>query len=90
MSLSEMCSIANVSERTLIYAFGERYGLSPKAFIRAQRLARVRHELKRPGNFDLLVGDLAASQGFYHLGHFTEQYRRMFGETPTQTRLTSS
>ena len=31
------------------------------------------------------VTDIAMDHGFVHLGRFAEQYRRFFGETPSQT-----
>jgi AraC family ethanolamine operon transcriptional activator len=31
------------------------------------------------------VQDIAARWGFWHLSHFANDYRRMFGELPSET-----
>ena len=33
----------------------------------------------------LSVSQAAADQGFVHLSHFTERYKALFGELPSQT-----
>jgi AraC family ethanolamine operon transcriptional activator len=35
----------------------------------------------------LCINDLAAEWGFASPSHFSYDYRRLFGETPSQTRL---
>lgn len=68
-------------------------GFFPEVFCLPGELAQpIRQVLRRFSHHvpDPPHSDLAASQGFWHLGHFTERYRRMFGETPTQTRLRSA
>lgn len=49
------------------------------------RLNRVRRELKteRP-RFDS-VQEAAARWGFWHLSHFSAEYKTMFGELPSDT-----
>ena len=34
---------------------------------------------------ELSVSQAAADQGFSHLSHFTERYKALFGELPSQT-----
>ena len=80
-----MCEVGGVGERTLQYALRERFGLTPAAFLKMRRLAEVRGRLLRPGIGDLTVGETAASLGFWHVGQFAADYRRAFGETPSQT-----
>ncbi|MEO1091347.1 MAG: helix-turn-helix domain-containing protein [Pseudomonadota bacterium] len=76
---------AGVSERTLEYAFRERYRLTPAAFVKAIRLARVRQELRNADPVDGRVGEAMAANGFYHVGQFARDYRRLFGELPSTT-----
>ncbi len=85
VTISEMCSIACVSQRTLQYCFEQELGISPNAFLRDCRLNAVRRALlvmdeERP------ICDIALSYGFYHLGTFNHYYKLLFGETPSQTR----
>jgi AraC family ethanolamine operon transcriptional activator len=50
------------------------------------RLNAVRREL-RNGTADQTIGDVAARWGFWHMGHFSHDYKALFGETPSHTRL---
>lgn len=85
LTISELCQVTGSSERTLFLGFKERYGVSPKSFIQMMRLNAVRRELSlnTPAN---AVTDTALGWGFDHLGRFSEQYRRMFGELPSETK----
>ena len=46
LSLLEICEVVGASERTLLYAFRERTGQSPKAYLNALKLNRLRQDLK--------------------------------------------
>lgn len=85
LSTAQLCEIAGVGERTLQYAFRERFGLTPAAFLKARRLAIVRQRLLRGEPGQQTVGDAATSLGFWHLSHFAEDYRHAFGEAPSET-----
>ena len=50
----------------------------------SQRLNAARREL-RHGGPDTVVADVANHQGFWHMGQFAADYRRMFGELPRET-----
>ena len=76
---------SNVSERTLQYAFRERFGVTPQAYIKSRRLAKARLALKhaKPGRDT--VGSIATNHGFWQLGRFAVDYRNSFGELPSET-----
>ncbi|MDV7145676.1 helix-turn-helix domain-containing protein [Tropicimonas sp. TH_r6] len=84
-SLDDMLKVANVSERTLQYAFRERFGVTPGAFIKAKRLTLVRSALRRADPDDSSVGEVAARFGFWHVGQFAADYRNAFDEVPSKT-----
>jgi AraC-like DNA-binding protein len=86
LETSDLRRASGVSERTLQYAFHERFGISPAAFVKARRLTQVRHVLLRPSLVDRPIGEIAASLGIWHHGHFTAAYKLLFGETPSETR----
>ena len=44
-TVSQFCHVTNVSERTLEYAFLEKYQVTPKEYIKANRLNKVKREL---------------------------------------------
>lgn len=80
-----LCNMAGVSTRTLEYAFKERFNISPAAFLKSLRMVAVRKELIGNQPRAQSVGDLAAFFGFWHSGQFARDYRKLFGETPSQT-----
>ena len=53
---------------------------------RTRRLHAVRESLLCKDEGAGRVTDAALRFGFTHLGEFSQQYRRAFGETPSETR----
>ena len=82
LSINSLCKELNVSERNLRYAFKERSGVSPKKFIQSFKLNKVRRLLKS-GNPDG-IGEVANQLGFWHSGQFASDYKKMFGELPSE------
>ncbi len=83
-SVAELSKESGASVRTLRRGFQERFGVSPKAYLLAQRLGGARRDLRSAGQRPL-VTDIANSWGFWHMGQFAADYRVMFGELPSQT-----
>jgi AraC family ethanolamine operon transcriptional activator len=84
-SVAHLCRVARVSERTLRYAFRDELDLSPLAFLRRSRLHAARRELMNAEGAVPRVTDVANRQGFLELGRFAADYRRLFGELPSET-----
>ncbi|MEM7223517.1 MAG: helix-turn-helix domain-containing protein [Pseudomonadota bacterium] len=84
LSISELCTAAGASWRTLDRGFRERFGIGPKAYLNRFRLGQVRSDLLRAGP-EIAVADAANAWGFWHMGQFAKDYRRMFGELPSET-----
>lgn len=84
ISLIEICRLVGASPRKLGYCFQNTLGMSPGKFIKTTRLNAVRRELSRadPGGN---VYDTAARWGFWHFGHFSTDYKKLFGESPSDT-----
>ena len=85
LSLSDLCTAARVSERTLEYAFRETYGVGPLGFVRRWRFHRARRALLYPTFRGGTVSEVAHGMGFWHLGRFATEYRQLFGELPSDT-----
>jgi AraC family ethanolamine operon transcriptional activator len=83
-SVTDLCRAARVSRRTLEYAFQDRFGISPKAYMIVRRLNGVRGEIKR-GAGDQSITRSANRWGFHHMSQFAALYKRQFGELPSQT-----
>jgi AraC family ethanolamine operon transcriptional activator len=89
LAVVDLCRTAGVSRRTLEYAFQERFGLSPKAYMLARRLGEVRAEL-RQDHAGQSITRVANQWGFHHLSRFAAMYRRQFGELPSETMRTGN
>lgn len=86
LTIKELADDAGVSVRALQKSFHDLMGCSPMAYLREIRLNRARKEL---ANADPAAGasvtEIALDWGFTHLGRFSVEYRRRFGESPSQT-----
>ena len=84
-TVDDLCLVAGTSRRTLEYAFRDYFGTSPKRFIKALRLNAARNDLLRGDIGSATVVEIASGWGFTHMGQFSSDYRRMFGEKPSET-----
>ena len=80
----DIASSVGVSERTLLYAFNNRFGIGTKAFIKVLKLNHVHHALHKE-NKNVSVALIARSSGFWHMGQFYRDYKKFFGELPSAT-----
>lgn len=87
VNISTLRTVANVSDRTLQYAFQDKFDVTMQEFLRSLRLSQARSLLADRSKCHLNIGDVARSLGLWHHGRFTQEYKRMFGETPQQTRM---
>lgn len=84
LSVRELAQEAYLSRCTLEYAFRNQVGLSPKKFINMQRLVHVRRDLRRASEHEA-IAQIANRWGIWHMGQFARDYRRLFGELPSET-----
>ena len=85
VTVSELARVAGAGVRTLEYVFKDYFGVTPKAYLTARRLVGARRELLRSDAVSTRVQDAANNWGFWHLGQFSKDYRRFFGELPSRT-----
>lgn len=85
VSVSAVCGILGVGERTLERAFQEQLGVNPRAYERERRL-RAAHGLILTQGDRLSITDIAMSFSFWHLGRFAGAYSELFGCSPSETR----
>ncbi|CAE6932320.1 helix-turn-helix domain-containing protein [Vibrio alginolyticus] len=85
ITVTELCDAVHVSRRTLQYTFEACCDTSPKQFIQRMRLNQVRRTLQDPQD-SRNIAEIAFDFGFFHLGQFGQSYRKLFGESPTETR----
>lgn len=82
--LETLIRVAGVPGRTLNEHFRMFTGFSPMAFVRRERLKQARQLLQTEP--ELSVTDVALRCGIGHLGRFSVDYARAFGEPPSATR----
>lgn len=84
-TVHDLCTELHVSERTLRYSFQEYFGMSPMIYLKVQRLNGVRQQLKASTADQVTVTNIAIQWGFWHMGQFAKDYKKMFGECPSET-----
>ncbi len=85
VSIQKIEVLTGASSRTLRNAFQEAFGVSPKQYQQAYRLDRVQRRLRELKGKENAVSTAANEWGFWHMGQFAADYRRMFGELPSET-----
>ncbi len=86
--IESLCEHAGTTLRTLERIFTRELGVTPQQYVKARRLNAVRRRLiDADRDQGLKVTDVALDHGFAHLGRFSGEYRRFFGESPRETLL---
>ncbi|QWS32862.1 helix-turn-helix transcriptional regulator [Curtobacterium aetherium] len=85
LSVSDIARAADLSVRALQESFQRTLDRTPMNYLREIRLRRVRADLlaAEPGTGS--VAEIAARWGFTHMGRFSGEYLRRFGEYPRRT-----
>lgn len=83
VNLLELARIANVPLRQLQQGFKAYTGMSPAQWLRLRRLNGARRDLLK-GN-GATVAEVAMNWSFWHLGRFSNSYRALFKELPSET-----
>jgi AraC-like DNA-binding protein len=86
LSLGRVANALSCKVRTLVYSFHKAFGLGPLSYFKLQRLNAVRTRILHDRYTPIL--DIACEYGFWHMGHFSQDFRTLFGSTPSQIRLT--
>jgi len=84
INIEALCTMAGASWATLQRAFAEEFGVTPSSYIKSRRLAAVQSELIKAGH-SAIISDVANRWGFWHMGSFASDYRKQFGELPSET-----
>ena len=84
VTIEKLVEAAGVGARAIFRAFQQARGYSPMVFAKMVRLRRAREMLVTP-DAETSVTSVAFVCGFGNLGHFARDYRRAFGERPSET-----
>lgn len=85
ISMADLSNATGVTARALQILFKQEFGMSPKQYMLRKRLLEVRRQLMKTRPGPRLVTDIANACGFWHMGQFAADYRKMFGELPSET-----
>lgn len=85
IAVPELCQQLFVSRRTLQYCFEDVLGINPVQYLRIIRLNGARRALRDANSPPRTVRDVAADWGFWHFSQFSSDYRKLFGQRPSET-----
>lgn len=88
IAVADIAEAAGTSPRSLQLCFQAELNLTPMRYLRQQRLIHARALILSAGP-DEMLGDIAFRAGFSHFGRFSGEYRKYFGESPSETRQTA-
>jgi AraC family ethanolamine operon transcriptional activator len=90
-NLTEFTTIADIarkvgiSERHMLRLFKESFGISPKKYLQSLRFNAVKKELIDQDKEHINVTNTALKYNFLHMGYFSQEYKKFFGELPSHT-----
>jgi AraC-like DNA-binding protein len=85
LTVRDLAAAMNTSERTLQRAFNREFGRSPQKYLFGSRMYGTHRRLWNSNPSETNVVCIANEWGFWHMGQFAKDYRRFFGELPSQT-----
>ncbi|HUA50465.1 MAG TPA: helix-turn-helix transcriptional regulator [Solirubrobacteraceae bacterium] len=84
IGVDDMAAAAGLSRAHFSREFSRTFGESPKAYLMTRRLERAAALLR---NTDRSVSEICLNVGLVGLGSFTTSFKRHFGKTPTEYRV---
>ena len=84
IGLPDIVAASGIPGRTLVKHFRDFRGTSPMRYLRRVRFQKV-HRALRAASPDQGVMQIASALGFTHMGRFSVEYRKQFGESPSDT-----
>lgn len=85
-SITELCKIANISERSLQYAFQKKYQVTPGQYIRINKLNGINRELNSRNKEKTTISDIVRDYDIWHMGQFAADFKTQFGCLPSEIR----
>jgi len=83
--LAQIADAAGCSVRALQLAFRTFRDTTPMTLLKQTRLARAHSELSQSDPEATTVTEVAIKYGFYNVGRFAQDYKRTFGQRPSET-----
>lgn len=83
LSIELLAQHANVSVRSLFLGFQKYLNTTPMQYLKDLRFKNVHAELSKSGQS---ITEVALKWGFTHLGRFSQEYKKRYGYTPSETK----
>lgn len=84
IKLNEIVACSGVSRLKLFDGFKKHIGFPPMFYIRRYRLGEIRKAIIQDRS-NAQISGIAMDWGYTHLGRFSSDYRKFFGECPSHT-----
>ncbi|MDX2971930.1 AraC family transcriptional regulator [Kribbella solani] len=84
-TVTSLAREAGVSPRALQKGFARYLGVGPKEYMTAVRMQRAHSELRSKHRDTITVRQVAGRWHLGHTGRFATEYRKRFGELPSET-----
>ena len=84
IGLPDIVAASGIPGRTLLKHFRDFRGTSPMRYLRRARFERA-HRALRSAAGEEGVTQVASAHGFTHMGRFSVEYQKLFGESPSAT-----
>ncbi|MBS8241752.1 AraC family transcriptional regulator, partial [Marinobacter lipolyticus] len=88
IDMETLSSVSNMSVRSIYNAFSKTFSTTPRCYIKQLKLRKLREDLLEGRCRN--VTEIALDYGFSHLGRFSSDYRKTFGELPSETMKMTS
>lgn len=86
ITMDSVSKAVHMSVRSIQQGFHEELGMTPMTYLRERRLERAHEDLTDAIPTDgVTVTKVAERWGFHHLGSFAVEYRKRWGEAPSET-----
>ncbi|MCL6259821.1 helix-turn-helix domain-containing protein [Aquiflexum sp. TKW24L] len=84
-NLEDLIRETGMPQRTFYYNFKQMTDESPKRFIKNLKLKKVQEELIAAKRGMQTIQEIAGGYGFHHMGQFSQDYKNVIGELPSET-----
>ena len=85
VTVGDLATAADVSERTLRKAFNEYFGVGPVRYLQLRNLHRIYRTLRASEPDETSVSRVLMEHGEWEFGRVSGRYRQLFGERPSET-----
>ena len=85
VTVLELAAVVNASQRQLERNCREAWGITPKQYLQRVRMSGAHCDLRAADPDASTVTKIGNDWGFTELGRFAVEYKRLFGESPSET-----